>query len=237
MSKQEAALLQSYGRLTLDHLAWVFLPIYGGFAFGLFGGRFVNWLIRKGGGLELQRLPIWSGTVIAAIGIVPAVWLYRTFAARRTTLRSDIANEQVEVIEVRDAEFVEQTEYNDEGPICYIDIGDGKLLFVWGQWMFDESIYTYAARSNLEREQEDQEDWPPFPSSAFVIHRVIESGQVLSIEILGEKLKPKRVIKSQDIPLSGHPDSLVMDGKLDDLKSAMANVTPRPERRKRPANR
>jgi hypothetical protein len=93
--------LRSCGRFSLDYWAWVFLPIYGGFGFGFLGGRFANWLIWKIYGATLLNLPILAGMAIAAVGILPAGWLYRGFTTRRTEMHMDVAKRQVEVIEVK----------------------------------------------------------------------------------------------------------------------------------------
>ena len=222
LDASEASKLKKAAKLTIDDWAWILLPIYGGGGLGFFAGKFCSWLILKFGGTPIQGLPAWVAVSIACVGVVPAIWLFRVFVSRNRKLLRDAASREVEVVEVCDAIILQQSEYNDEGPIFYFGIGSNKVLFVWGQWLFDPSIY--PTQMGLKSE-DDEEMWPPFPCRSFVLHRLSHSGQVLLIDPKSERAEPDRTLQSKEIPLAGQPDSLLLEGDLDDLKAIMAKTT------------
>lgn len=115
-----------------------------------------------------------------------------------------------------------QKEYNDEGPIYYLDIGDHKVLFLWGQWVYDPSVFPGSAwHSRVPIE----ESVLPFPCSHFRLHRCPHSGRVLRVEILGSPIEPVRTLGVHEIPLCGLRESEVLEGGLDDLFSVMQQAS------------
>ena len=213
----ETSKLMRSAKLTIDDCAWILLPIYGGGSLGFFAGKFVSWVVA----VPIQGLPAWFAASLGCIGIVPAIWLFRVFTSRNKKLLLDTASGEVEVVEVWDAIVLQQSEYNDEGPIFYFGIGSNRILFVWGQWLYDPSIY--PSQMGLESE-DDEEVWPPFPCRSFVLHRLSRSGQVLLIDPKSERVEPDRTLTSKDIPLAGQADSLLLEGDLNDLKTIMAKT-------------
>jgi len=85
--------------------------------------------------------------------------------------------------------------------------------------MFDPSIYSSTAKLD-----EADGNWPPFPATSFVLHRLPLSGYVLRIEIKGPKLTPERVLPDDAISLTKLSDSLILKGSLDNLKTVMADA-------------
>lgn len=218
LSTDEANRLKKSGKLTADHFAWVLSPILAAGSIGFVLGKFATWAVLKFHGPAINALPLTLASCFALVGIIPAVWLYRSFTRRKRALLCDAANNEVEIIQVENAEIIQQEEYNDEGPIFYFGIDPDHVLFVWGQWMYHQSTYSANDRSTTEPEDKD---WPPFPCRSFVLHRVPDSGEVLSIQSTSEKVKPDRILRWEDVPLQGLRDSLLLEGKLSDLKTVM----------------
>jgi hypothetical protein len=77
-----------------------------------------------------------------------------------------------EVIEARRAFSVEQ--YEDEGPHCFFELKDGRVLYLSGQYLYD-----YC---------DDEAGNRHFPSSEFEIHRHKTQGYVVKIVARGVAL-------------------------------------------------
>lgn len=208
------------------------IPGGGILILGLFAAAAVVWLLEKLGLPLGQAGRMWFlaiGGILGGLFGLAGTWcLFRSMLRARQEAKLGLERAKVEVLTIQNPQVVQQEEYNDEGPIYYMDIGQGKLLFVCGQWMFDQS--TYRALSEFGKEDNDDENWPPFPCAEFVLYRVSESGKVLQIEIKGAKLSPVRTIKRKEVPLTHIAESMIIDGSLDDLKRAMAGAKRRRKR-------
>jgi hypothetical protein len=214
----EATSLRRSVRMTADNWAWVGTPVI---SFG-FGAYLIGKLLTRV--LPLEHLPQILAIVGAALGIVPSLWVYRSFALGRARVLKDVLETGVEVFDVEDPVVVTQEEYNDEGPIYYLDIGDNKVLFLWGQWVYDPHVFPDSA---WHSGNEEDEGAFPFPSSRFRLHRAPCSGRVLRLELLGTPVKPIKVLKRQEILLSGLRESELLEGSLNELSAAIARVSER----------
>jgi hypothetical protein len=229
MTAEEKEAIFRYGQMTADDWAWVLLPVL---AIGFFG-----WLLGLGvrkvvdPGPVVHSLPVLLGCAGGALGIVGSIFAHRMFEKTRRESRVDIATGEVEVIEVESPTVVQQEETGDEGPIYYFDIGDGKLLFLWGQWLYDPHVYRVGDRSFVDEMEfesiadiPDEPDEPPFPNSHFRIHRATHLGHVLSIELFGERLAPDRIIPASAVRLVAVPPSCILRGSLSNLQDAIASA-------------
>ncbi len=209
---ERAVLLRSL-RMTADSWAWVLLPMVavGGMLFFL--GKLASGL------LGAQHLPLVLGGAGALAGVWPSVLIYRSFRRAQSLAWGDASLGRVEVVEVTDPVVVQQEEYNDEGPIYYLDIGGGKIMFVWGQWMFDPNVFP----GNHWHAAADNDDEPlPFPSSHFRLHRAPTSGRVLRVENLGTRVQPTKTIPVKAVALSNLRECEIASGSLDDLPAVVA---------------
>lgn len=89
----------------------------------------------------------------------------------------DLQDGQVEVLECRPRAVVALEEFEDEGPGFFFDLGDGQLLFLQGQYLYDLT----------EKKK--------FPSTYFTFVRAPHSRSALSIASQGEVLSPLRTIQ------------------------------------------
>jgi hypothetical protein len=205
---EEAAVLRDSIRMTADNWTWVAMPVIASGFFAFLVGKLLAYV------LEWNHLPPILALSGVGLGIIPSVWLYRMFALERTEVISDLTGGSVEVVDVCDPVLVSQEEYNSEGPICYLDIGRNKILFLWGQGMYDPHVFPGSA-GHSDPAQPDQ---CPFPCSRFRLHRIPESGRVLRVELQGNPVAPNKMLKWRDIPLSGLRPSEILDGTLDELR-------------------
>src|SRR5690242_17380518 len=127
LTGEERARLSHATKMTTDCWAWVALP-----SLALpFIGYLCGALLSRFFGLAAGK------PALTLIGLVAGAWgsakVYSGFSAGRCRANNDLRDSTVEVFDVSDPLVLTQEENNDEGPIFYIDIGDGKILFLWGQ--------------------------------------------------------------------------------------------------------
>ena len=227
MTEVERRSARTAGQFTPDHWAWVLLPILA--------SSFIGWLL----GLAIRRflapglleLPIFLACAAGFAAIFGSIFVYRIFARTHEEARADVNAATVEVIEVSEPVVVQQEESNDEGPIFYFDIGGGKLLFLWGQWLYDSDIFwhdghSFAEDDGYERLEDvlEESSEPPFPNSHFVLHRTTNLGIVTRIDLRGERVTPQSVIPATAVRLSALPPSCILTGSLQDLQAAVART-------------
>jgi hypothetical protein len=187
---EEAAIIRRRFGIGLERwIENVILPLIPG------GGVCFLVMVVVGGAFSLFRengmTPddiIWM--LLLSFGAGFAAWLntFVEFRRRRRRERRDVQKRMVEVIQAEDVRLAQQEEHNDEGPLYYVGIGEGKVLFLGGQWLGDWPIYNVAPP---EIEDDDEYLGPPFPASAFTLSRLPLSGEVLRIDITGPPLAPE----------------------------------------------
>jgi len=124
----------------------------------------------------------------------------------------------------------------EDYPALAFDIGDGKILFLQGQWLWETHIYGAPLPPSDDSLEEFINGLPAphsFPSDAFEIERCPHSGDVMSIQVQGKYLTP---LPGGDViqpdPDYDFSDSILCDGTLDDVAGALKkasshrNVTP-----------
>jgi len=120
LTDEEVVRIKRTTRLTADSAAWISLPVIGGFGLGLGVGAVIGGAIRQFGGRPPPHIVLYAGFVVAGIGIVPAIWLFRAFQKWHAKRQRDITTNQVQLLEVFEPRVVQQGEDNDEEPIYYL---------------------------------------------------------------------------------------------------------------------
>ena len=111
----------------------------------------------------------------------------------------------------------------DNEPILAFDLGGERILYLQGQWLYDERKYGAPPRN--EDPIEDVINGLPhpysFPSTDFTIARFPHSGEVLSIRVSGCCLSPAADMHALK-PEYEFGDSELFDGNLDDIAEVLA---------------
>lgn len=191
--------------------------------------------------LLLGKLGAWSGAFVSqrasasgrwigwSLGIGVCVWAIIKFLPyeRRQRLRGreDAIEQVVQEISVSDPRVIEIGLINDNEPILAFDIGDGKILFLQGQWLREDSIYG-APRQQGDPEEQFLNGLPEpfsFPSTAFTVTRLPHSGRVTSIRVQGDYLPPERTVEALKREYE-FGDSELFDGAFDDIAGVLARA-------------
>lgn len=181
------------------------------------------------------------GNVVGALlGVAAFAWSAISFGRmlRRDTERAKTAQDTgvVQEIRVRAGRAVQwEGLHSSMDPAVCIDIGGGRLLLLLGQWMYyRERIFSVPAGGVPEQTDELDEKYlngmpPPwsFPSTAFTIRRVPDTGTVLSIRVEGTYLEPTPSdFDFESLRLDDMPRSSVLEGSLSALASAVRRGSP-----------
>jgi len=128
----------------------------------------------------------------------------------RRKLRLDMERGVVELVIVDGADVVLATS-NAVHPFFAFALEGGKVLALLGQWLWEARIYGAQSSGVIETEQQGNGLPAPwsFPATAFTVHRLPRSGDVLRIEVRGEYLAP--VAGDAIVPMPGTEDSYVAD--------------------------
>lgn len=93
---------------------------------------------------------------------------------QRSMYKEDLAANLVDVLYCEPLASVRIEEYEDEGPGFFLDVGDGSVIFLQGQYL-DENVHGQR-----------------FPSSQFRLERAPKSNLVFSLECTGQYQPPMR---------------------------------------------
>jgi hypothetical protein len=145
----------------------------------------------------------WLGVALA---VVP--WslnsVRREVLKRAGSLRSAVERNEADTVRIRAERVVELEEVADLGTTWAFETGDGRVVFVAGQWI---------------------EESRSFPSSDFTLVDVLDgSGGVVDVHLVrdGRRLEPLRRISAdaqERLTVPGHLESL--PGSIDDLESRL----------------
>jgi hypothetical protein len=108
-------------------------------------------------------------------------------------------------------------------PALALDIGGHQLLLLAGQWLLDERTYGLALALGTGESSEDSFNrLPPphvFPSEAFTLRRVVETGQVLNIAVEGAAIELGPALGGVELTKEAPngADSWLLSGTLEDL--------------------
>jgi hypothetical protein len=163
--------------------------------------------------------------------IVTACVCWRTFSRRATSEREiehDLRDGQAEELHVTASEVVELEEFEDEGPGFFFDVGDGRLLFMQGQYLddyvsVDESSRDPPAEQAIADGSVSTARTPRFPCREFEMVRAPLCGEVLALRCLGDYLSPSRRMSVAQFE-GGLPDWIVFEGRLATLEDDVGRV-------------
>lgn len=198
----------------------IFLGIVPAWALGKLGA----W----GGSLispEASSYGLWSGWTVAAILFVSALVKFIPYERRQhRRVTRDCDSQVIQEIHVKDPQVIEICSINDNAPILAFEIGDSKILYLQGQWLFDNR--TYSAEP-LEGDPLDEyiNGLPApnsFPSNEFTVSRFQNSGEVVGIKVTGEYLPQNSKV---DALKQGFEfcDSELFDGSIDDIAGVLVS--------------
>jgi hypothetical protein len=176
------------------------LPTPGGGCSGC-----IRWFIASAGGplagmlavaalgalLRIGERPFFGALMLvgAALGLVCGIVLLhaekRSVSEARDRARAALEQGQVEVLRCTVAEAVEVEEVEDEGPAFFLDVEDGQLLFLQGQYLYDLAAEEPAGEEAAGRP-------PRFPNRQIEVARLPGSGEVLDLRCTGEPLRASR---------------------------------------------
>ena len=181
-------------------------------------------------GMMGGSLGLWIGL---AIGLALGGGLFALFLPVHLDGRRWAAEDvqRVQEIEVINPRLFEIDLISDNEPILVFDIGDGKLLFLQGQWLREPDTYIESADANNRMDDGETEHWsqivlnglpPPnsFPSNHFTLVRRPHSGKVLRITVHGKYIRPEKTVEALR-PEFDFGDSEVFDGPLENIADVL----------------
>lgn len=128
----------------------------------------------------------------------------------------------IEILDIEATRAIDIQAPGSTGPAVCVDVGDGQILLLYGQWLYDPTLY----RAPEPDEDKGDESWNglpapnAFPATAFRLHRWDGENQPFWIEIRGDYLAPEetaiqlRCANAQKLPKSVE----VFAGRLETLQ-------------------
>lgn len=114
-------------------------------------------------------------------------WGWKRWAQKvPAAYQKDLTERKVEVIHVEAAGAAEVEEVSDFGLNFFMEIGDSKLLFLTGQYLYE--VAYEIGKDEVERQGK-------FPNTKFDIMHAPHSRQFLGFDCLGEPLKPSKMYR------------------------------------------
>ena len=150
-----------------------------------------------------------------------SVAVFRILSMRARDAATDLRHGYVHVVAVKSARVVEQKEFNDEGPIYFFELGDERILLLWGQWLYDPYVVLNYESRIEDSESIEAEDEPEFPCTEFVLHRCPALGRVLRLEVGGIALRPTRELEVHATPIGEMNDCELLVGRFDELPNGI----------------
>ena len=213
----ERMLTRSYRPLTnaereaVRHMAdepwwkWAWMDI--GFAAGV--GAVIEIGVRTLFQLEVAfRTPVIGVLCGAAVGGYVLWKTQRLIRRAERSLKPAGVEEEAEVLSVRASEAIEVEEVEDEGRGFFLDVGDGTILFLQGQ-------YLYPGQCCQKGE---------FPNREFEIVRARYAREALGVTCTGNPLTPTGRCRLADVvpnPQQYPEDCQAFRGVLGDLAGAL----------------
>jgi hypothetical protein len=161
----------------------------------------------------------WAGCFAWAVLFVPLLLNYRRAAtAERRLAAKDLVEGVVEEIHVSTKRVVEIGTETGNGPVLAVELESGKILYLQGYWLCEESTYGKAAMKHDPSEEffNGLPDPYSFPSTKFTISRFPISGIQLGIEVAGAYLAPESIVEARLLEFN-LGDTAILDGTLDDI--------------------
>jgi hypothetical protein len=165
----------------------------------------------------------WVGWIAGVALGIPILVALIPYGRRQQKLATrDRETQLVQEIHVIDPRVIEVAMVGNIGPNLAIDIGDEKILYLQGQWLYDCDIYGAESPENDEGDELFNGLPAPhsFPCSEFTISRLPNSGEVLHIRVAGNYLPPETPVEALKPEHRFQPSEL-FKGSLDDLAGVM----------------
>ena len=167
---------------------------------------------------RMSFLPLVTSAIVVVFAWRVAGAIRRTQRETHDRLTQDHEEDAAEVVEVWDAVAVQQEAHDDEGPIYFLDIGDGRILVLCGPELYDTPEFRTGRPWPPREEDHEGREWePPFLNSHFVLHRGRRSGRILRVDVLGEPIPVTRVLPKGAVPLDFERTAAIVDGSLETL--------------------
>lgn len=158
------------------------------------------------------------------IATVCVCWRTLSHAARsEPPFDRDLREGQAEQLHVTASEVVELEEYEDEGSGFFFDVGDGRLLYMQGQYLDDDALNDDSSSEQPAEDGSAAVRTPRFPCREFEIVRASYSQEVLTLRCLGDYLPPSRLMSVEHFE-GGLPDWVVFEGRLATLERDVSRV-------------
>jgi hypothetical protein len=197
--KEELDQLRHRARMTSEI---VFLCVFALPLLAMAAGALVSWSAPVG-------IPVAIVLVLLALAVMLGFGEHLLVARRK--MKHDLARGVVELVVVDGADTVLATSDGDPvHPLFAFELEGDKALALIGQWLWGKRIYGCESSDVIETDLQGNGLPAPwsFPATAFTVHRLPASGDVLHIEVRGAPLKPIEY-KILGIPAIG--DSYVVD--------------------------
>lgn len=165
----------------------------------------------------------WGGWIAGiALGISILVAIIPYVRKQKKLAIRDYETQVVQEIHVTNPRVIEVAMVGNTGPNLAIDIGDEKILYLQGQWLYDCGIYGVESPENDDGDEMFNDLPAPhsFPCSEFTLSRFPNTGEVLRICVVGDYLPPEATVEALKAEHQFQPSEL-FSGSLDDLASIM----------------
>jgi hypothetical protein len=207
LTADERMRLKGQLHVSADDIAWAAAPFFGLALTGYGVGKLVHWIVSKFGYETGSGLTYLLTGVLSSLGLVGSILWCRGLVRHRRDLRAKMRENAVEEIHVEGASAVRIGSADDEVPILVFDIGEGKLLCLIGQWMWDPSLFEPRAATRT------------FPSDSFSVSCLPESGAVLKVRVSGKHLPRLREATLKDVGLANRRiedfrECVILEGTL-----------------------
>lgn len=204
-------LLKLKPETLIDKLIRGFIALAGLSVLGLLTAAILGTLLERLGILEARR-PSPAMLFILKIGVLlgfifGVILMIKGRGTNRKVqhrYNDDLKENKVQATHCIVSGVIEVQEFEDEGPGFFLDIGEGRILFIQGQY-----LYKYVESKR-------------FPNKEFDLIKLPYSNVVLDVICKGDYLVPLRVLKPSVIADKYVPfvyDGDVFDGKLDTIES------------------
>ncbi|MDH5509782.1 MAG: hypothetical protein OEZ32_05430 [Nitrospinota bacterium] len=203
-----------------SNLFLIFCAVIGSLALG----AMVGWLG------ELLKFPHPERYRYLAWAVGGLLYLFTTVSFNLSDLprirnaRLDLLSGTVQQIHVKNPTAILLGYNNTVDPLLALDLGEGKILYLYGQWMFDNRIFgapefdqEVLDEENLQKRVNGMPDPYGFPSTEFTLVRMRHCGRVLSVSVVGEYLPPEERTQTLLEPCEYLNESELFDGGIQDI--------------------
>ncbi|MDH4183483.1 MAG: hypothetical protein OEV92_04620 [Nitrospinota bacterium] len=184
------------------------------FALGALGGYLGKLLSAP----HPERMKYATWVLVLAISVHFTISFFYHDKIRRSLARMDAGAGVVQEIWVKNPIALAVGFADTHDPAIVMDIGGGKLLYIFGQWIYDPGIYGAELANMNEDPVEDRVNGMPdpfgFPASEFTLVRMRHRGRALSLKVNGPYLAPE----ARDTPFTRFVelnDTELLDGDLE----------------------